>query len=349
MHFLKSTLSFVKFRINGNIEFSESDLQEKIEKHVFCDLSEMPNAQRSCGWVSYKNCLHAPDISQETVSPYLLLAFRVDTRKVSPEILRAHLEIEEKAALAAEGKERLSLNRKRDLKRQVENLLLMRAKTQTKVCRVLVDISTKTCLLLETNKKLRNDFRKLFLDTFDIELLPYHNDMLINAFPDQCPSEKMNEFLIWLWFYGEQNKWSINYGGFTIDFGISDYLEMQGDNEKLRINSPVPTKKEAAKIALEKMSPSKMTMVLVIGTSEYDFTLSIQGTNFVISSLRLITPTTSHELDRFSELSEDLKVFHGAFESVFNFFIRQMAKPETSSKIDDWKKCIEEEEPCLLT
>lgn len=348
MHFLKSTLSFVKFRINGNIEFSESDLQEKIEKHVFCDLSEMPNAQRSCGWVSYKNCLHAPDIAQETVSPYLLLAFRVDTRKVSAEILRAHLEIEEKAALAAEGKERLSLNRKRDLKRQVENLLLMRAKTQTKVCRVLVDISSQTCLLLETNQKLRNDLSSLFRDTFDLELLPYHHDMLANVFPDQYPPEKMQDFFTWLWFYGEENRWEINLSkDFTIHFGISDYLEMQGDNEKLRINAPVPTTKEAAKIALEKMLPSKMTIIFVKDTSEYNFTISIQGPHFVISSLRLTSPTTAHELDRFCELSEDLENFHEVFAAVFNFFIREMAKPETSSNMDNWKNCIEEEEPCL--
>lgn len=347
MHFLKSTLSFVKFRVDGNISFSESDLQKKLELHAFSDLSEMPNSQRSCGWVSYKNCLHTPDISQETFSPYLLLAFRVDTRKISPDILKAHLEIEEKAALAAEGKQRLSLNRKRELKRQVENILLMRAKTQTKVCRVLLDLSSKTCLLLETNQKLRSDLMTLFKDTFDAELRPYHYDILLDVFPDQCAFENMKNFFSWIWFYGEENRWEVASGDFIVYFGITDYLEMQGDDEKLRINSPVPTKKEAAKIALEKMLPSKMTMVLIKDTSEYNFTLSLQGTHFIISSLRLVTATTSHDLDRFSELSEDLEHFHEVFASLFNCFIREIAKPETSSRMDHWKKCIEEDKLCL--
>ena len=172
MHFLKSSLSFTRFKVVGNFSFAHEDFQKSLIQNSFRDLSELPDHEESVGWVSHENCLEEPDLSLMLMEPYIRLTFRLDKRKIPAALLEAHFAIEERATLAAEGKERLSLNRRRELKRQVKTMLMMRTSPNSSLYRALWNYQSQTCLLFATGKGLRNKFDKLFLETFGLELMP---------------------------------------------------------------------------------------------------------------------------------------------------------------------------------
>lgn len=170
MHFLKSSLSCTRFRVMGDFSFSHEDFQNSLIQNSFRDLSELPNDEESMGWVSNENCLEEPDLSVMLMEPYIRLTFRMDKRKIPGPLLDAHFSIEERATLAAEGKERLSLNRRRELKRQVKDMLMGRTTPTSKLYRALWNFKTHHCLLFATGKGICNRFDKLFFETFNFEL-----------------------------------------------------------------------------------------------------------------------------------------------------------------------------------
>ena len=82
MHFLKSSLSFTRFKVIGNFSFAQEEFQKSLVQNSFVDLSELPDHEESIGWVSHENCLEEPDLSLMLMEPYIRLTFRIDKRKI---------------------------------------------------------------------------------------------------------------------------------------------------------------------------------------------------------------------------------------------------------------------------
>ncbi|BBM82671.1 hypothetical protein [Candidatus Uabimicrobium amorphum] len=132
------------------------------------------------------------------------------------------------------------------------------------------------------------------------------------------------EFLTWLWFYGEQNNWHFSFSdGDSMEYGMDELLVMQGDDANCmqKLSGPVPIKAPEAQVALlEGKKVSTTRVVFVHGQQEWTFTIS--GDNFNISSLKLISPTTSDIEERFAELSDDLEQVTLLFDKVYTTFLQ---------------------------
>ncbi len=170
MHFLKKSCSFTRFQVSGKFAFSRDKYQEILNQNAFRELSDLKDAQESVGWVSPNNFLKPAEIDEIMAEPYFQLVMRVDRRKVGKALLAAHLAIEEKAALASSGKNKLSLNQKRELRQSVHQYLLENTTPTNAFYKALWNFKTGICYLFCTSKGVQNRFSKLFSDTFSFPL-----------------------------------------------------------------------------------------------------------------------------------------------------------------------------------
>ncbi|NUM35360.1 MAG: hypothetical protein HUU50_12490 [Candidatus Brocadiae bacterium] len=170
MHFLKRSCSFTRFRVTGKFAFAREKYQEYLEKNAFRELSELKDAQESIGWVSPDNFLKPAEIDEIMLEPYFQLVMRVDRRKVGKALLSAHLAIEEKAALQSSGKNKLSLNQKRELRQSVHQFLLEKTSPSNAFYKALWNFKSGICYLFCTSRGVQNRFSKLFSETFPLQL-----------------------------------------------------------------------------------------------------------------------------------------------------------------------------------
>jgi len=115
---------------------------------------------------------------------------------------------------------------------------------------------------------------------------------------------------------------------------MDELLVMQGDDANCmqKLSGPVPIKAPEAQVALlEGKKVSTTRVIFVHGQQEWTFTIS--GDNFNISSLKLISPTTSDIEERFAELSEDLEQIVLLFDKVYNTFLTARISPDWEEKI----------------
>lgn len=165
---LKKRLSFTRFRVVGKFSFSGEEYQKSLMQHSFRDLHL--EDEESCGWVSVVTCLKFPQIEEMMRDPYLCLSMRIDKRKLSKVLFDANMAIEEKAALLASGKDRLSTNERRELKRIVKKKLLEDQTPNSTLVSAIWNFSTGTCYLFSTSPGVQKRFCKLFNETFLLDL-----------------------------------------------------------------------------------------------------------------------------------------------------------------------------------
>ncbi len=172
MHFLKRSLSFTRLKVMGKFSFDQEEYQKLMTQNSFRDLSDLPDSDESVGWVNPENCLQGPDIGTMLTEPYLKLTLRLDRRRISKPLLMAHIAIEERAALEVSGRQKLSVNEKREIRNSVKEFLLEKSSPTSSLYQALWNFSTGTIFFLSTSQGIQARFSKLFYETFGLELEP---------------------------------------------------------------------------------------------------------------------------------------------------------------------------------
>lgn len=131
------------------------------------------------------------------------------------------------------------------------------------------------------------------------------------------------EFLTWLWYYGERNDWTMTLEeGDQVHYGMDELLVLESEDLagcKQRLSGPVPNSSPEAHAGL--LDGKKVTttrIVLVYGEKEWNVTWKANG--FPFSSLKLMQPTTSDVEDRFAELVEDMEELVTIFDKMYYHF-----------------------------
>ena len=171
MHFLKGTESFVRCKVVKPKEIAMEDMQKELLANSFSSRNISPNAEEVFGWVDPSNCLKEPQLSDMILEPHIRFTMRVDKKKIPSALMEAHYEIEESATLAAEGKEKLSVGRKRDLRRQVKDMLILQTSPTTQLYRGIYNYSTHELLIFNTSNSIIKKFAKLFTESFGVEVM----------------------------------------------------------------------------------------------------------------------------------------------------------------------------------
>lgn len=151
------------------------------------------------------------------------------------------------------------------------------------------------------------------------------------------------EFLTWLWFHGEGNNWHLAFSdGDYIDYGLDELLVMEGSEQicRQRLSGPVPVKSPEAQVALLEGKKISTTRIVIVH-QEREWTVTINGDTFNLSSLKLVGPTTSDIEERFAELSEDLEQLVDLFDKMYQeFLIVRLGKDWDSSVLPEIKEWV---------
>lgn len=176
MGILGASCSFTRFRIVDPVP-SELWMQipAKLKQFAFMDIDN--NAEeRGWGWTCFEDML---DTTWSAAPPdkgeYLAFSLRLDTRRLSPAVLRKHVLMamkEEEARNMEQGKKFISRERKNELKDQVRLKLMTRTLPIPATFDVVWATTTNTVYLASTQGKLIELFLNHFTLTFDLHMEP---------------------------------------------------------------------------------------------------------------------------------------------------------------------------------
>lgn len=180
MSFLKSSTSFTRFRVLDDVKPEIYDsIEDVLRKYAMIDIDDTAD-ERGYGWTNFDDML---DLDFATSSPrkseFIVFAFRVDTRRVAPAIIKKHVTIalrQEEAKMAELGKKYLSKDRKKEIIEQVKLRLRARTPPIPAVFEVIWDYSHKTIYFASVQRKVIDMFTEYFVRSFDVhieQVLPY--------------------------------------------------------------------------------------------------------------------------------------------------------------------------------
>lgn len=176
MGFLSNSCSFTRFRITEMVpQELWMTIPAKLKQFAFQDIDELAE-ERAWGWTSFEDML---DTEWKKAPPekgaYIAFAFRLDTRRIPPAVLKKHVLIalrEEEARLQDQGKKFIARERRLELRDQVKLRLLGRFLPIPALFDVVWAIDTNRIYLASTQAKLIELFMNHFTLTFDLHLEP---------------------------------------------------------------------------------------------------------------------------------------------------------------------------------
>jgi hypothetical protein len=189
MAFHLRSISARRYRVEGEIPPVDSPaFAKRLSERRFRALG--PRDERAFGWVSADNFLET-ELAPGTLSRGACAAFalRIDRRRADARLVRATLELEERA-VRGDGKRRR--DERQEMRRAIAERLLAEAQPRIEVHPVLLFPRTKTLLFLSLSRPANETFRVHFADTFDASLsalTPFHRGLELLA--DRGASEAL--------------------------------------------------------------------------------------------------------------------------------------------------------------
>lgn len=174
MGFLFGTASFSRFLVNSKPPKNyEEEFPIRIAQNAFRKLDENSDEERSTGWVNVMDIFDNQFPNRDYFKdPYLVLSWRVDTRKVPSKALRQSSREAEDKIKDLENLEWLSKKRRQEIREGVLVQLLKRAIPLANTYDMVWSLDAQTVLFGSTNNRLCGEFTEFFLKTFDLNLTP---------------------------------------------------------------------------------------------------------------------------------------------------------------------------------
>ncbi|MBU0675836.1 MAG: recombination-associated protein RdgC [Proteobacteria bacterium] len=172
MGLISNAASLVRYSVQGELpenfwEFAA----ERIAKHSFRDIDDNYE-ERSVGWVSVRNMFDS-DLLYESyaVSDYLVLALRIDERKVAPAALKKFTMKEEERIKRERQIPKLSRDHRLEIKEAIHTMLIKKAVPMSAVFDLAWNLAENTVLFFSTNQKAQAVLEDFFKETFDLHLM----------------------------------------------------------------------------------------------------------------------------------------------------------------------------------
>jgi hypothetical protein len=180
MSFLRPSVSFTRFKLGEPVPAELwNTVSAKLKQFAFVDIDNIPE-ERSFGWVNFDDMLDAEwTISGPEKGHYLAFSLRLDTRRISPAVLRKHIAMamrEEERRSKEDGKSFISHTRKKEIRESVRARLMARTLPIPAEFNVIWDTQQNIVTLASTHGKVIELFCNHFAATFDLpleQLTPY--------------------------------------------------------------------------------------------------------------------------------------------------------------------------------
>lgn len=174
MGILSASVSLTRYRIIEEVPKQLwPNIPDLLLKFAFEDI-ENTAEERSFGWTCLDNML---DTNWETAAPqkgaYLAFALRLDTRRISPAVMKKHYTLElEKLIhnMQEQGKKFVSKEQKKELKEQIRLKLLAKTLPVPAQFDVCWNVGNNSVYLGSSTDKIRQMFEELFTQTFELHL-----------------------------------------------------------------------------------------------------------------------------------------------------------------------------------
>ncbi|NLW82710.1 MAG: recombination-associated protein RdgC [Desulfovibrionales bacterium] len=177
MGFMSASVALTRYRIvEEDIPSSLwAEVGERLKRNAFRDIDASVE-ERSFGWVSFANMLD-PDFAlcPPEKGGYLAFTLRLDTRRVSPAVMKKHVAIamnEAMRTMREQGRKFLTKEQKAEIREQVELRLRARTLPVPACFDVVWDTHRQTVCIASVQPKLTELFEELFTHTFGLHLEP---------------------------------------------------------------------------------------------------------------------------------------------------------------------------------
>ncbi len=172
MGLLASSSHFIRYKVEGDPpadfwNFAAS----RIASHSFRDIDDTYE-ELSIGWVAVDNMFEAEFAGNSfAVGDHLVIALRVDERKVSPAMLKKFCMKEEERIKKERQIPRLSKSQKTELKENVKLALMKKTLPTAKTFDICWNLTDGSLLFFSTNDKSQEILENFFKDTFGLTLI----------------------------------------------------------------------------------------------------------------------------------------------------------------------------------
>lgn len=196
MGILGASCSFTRFRILDPVP-SELWMQvpAKLKQFAFRDIDDIAD-DRGWGWTSFEDMLDTTwSANPPDKGEYLTFSLRLDTRRLSPAVLRKHVLMamkEEEARNQDQGRKFVSRERRTELKEQVKLKLMARTLPIPATFDVVWATSTNVVYIASTQSKLLELFTNHFTLTFDLHIEPFTPFALASTMLDEAALQKLD-------------------------------------------------------------------------------------------------------------------------------------------------------------
>lgn len=172
MGLLSRSASFVRYAVEGEVVANFWDVAaERIAKHAFRDIDDSYE-ERSVGWVSVANMFDSTfAYASYAAGDYLVLAMRIDERKVSSKVLAKFCQKEEERVKKMKQIPRLSRAQRMEIKENVTLSLMKKALPMPAVYDMCWNLAENTVLFFSTNQKAQEVFEEFFREVFGLGLM----------------------------------------------------------------------------------------------------------------------------------------------------------------------------------
>jgi DNA recombination-dependent growth factor C len=169
MSFLKGSVSFVRFSVEGELPENSLDfIAKRILAFSFQDIDETYD-EYSIGWVSIFNMFDTQFAFASYVSgDYITLTLRIDERKVSPPILKKFVQKEQERVRQEQQVPKLSRTIKVQIKEKIRTELMRKAMPIPSTFELCWSLSSSTLLFFSTNKKVHTLLEDFFKESFGL-------------------------------------------------------------------------------------------------------------------------------------------------------------------------------------
>ncbi len=172
MGFLSGSAGYVRYAVEGDLpeNFFEF-VAERVADFSFRDIDDTLD-EYSIGWVSVSNMFDSRfAFGSYAVADYIVLAMRIDERKVPTAILNKFARKEEERVKQERELPKLSRAHRQEIKERVRQQLASRAAPTPSLHELCWNLADNTVLFFSNNKKAQTVLEDFFKDCFGVHLV----------------------------------------------------------------------------------------------------------------------------------------------------------------------------------
>lgn len=299
MGFLKGTVSFTRFHVDGQLPQAFLNfVDSRIKANSFRQAAKLTEEKR-LGWVSLTDVLDSDFQKADYVlGNYLIFSMRIDRKVISPKLLKVKIMEEAKRYLVETKASRINKQAASAIKEKVRMELLSKTEPVPSFYDVCWALGSNVIYFSSYSDKVVDDFADLFKKTFSLNLkrsLPPENPHILKNITEGIAFKEdtfliSREFLTWLWFKSEERNGRISLpdGGETeLTFLKRIALEAgEGEYSQGVVCHGLHAELKEGKEAIRQGKKVKEAgLKLIADQNEWDFTF--KADNFCFQSLKL--------------------------------------------------------------